>query len=212
MKTKTRPKQPKRSASNRRGKSIQKETSSVTASKPAGPPLQGEALELKVAEVLCQRFRCSDDRAKLRIACQGAEDPAIEAAIVSSRVQNVVMPVAKASSLEHAIAVLQLILFSAKAALENEKPTTAQITALKIVFEVLVEKMMQPFGDGLWKESAGVLFSSDFERSVVEDTLRLIRQLQAPASKDLLAASEDAENAAKANPGPSDPPGLSGEC
>ena len=138
MKTKPRSKKLKRDASKRRDKSILSEPSAVTASKPAGPPLQGDALEQKVAEVLCQRFRRSDDRAKLRIECQGAEDPAIEAAIISSRVQDVVRPVAKASSLEHAIAVLQLILFSAKAALENEKPTTAQITALKIFVEILV--------------------------------------------------------------------------
>ena len=178
---------------------------------PSGPPLVGEELERKVAEVLCARFRRAAEREELRKACQGADDVAIEAAIVSLRVQELVKPVAKASALEHAIAVLQLILFSAKAALENEKPTAAQITALKILVEVLVEKMMEPFGQGLWKESAEVLFSSDFERSVVEDTLRLIRQLRAPASDVSLEACADDGSAAKANLGPSDAPGLSGE-
>ena len=184
----------------------------VVLSTPSGPPLAGEELELKVAEVLCARFRKAAERAELRKECRGADDAGIEAAIVSPRVQNIVKPVAKASTLEHAIAVLQLIFFGAKAALENEKPTAAQITALKILVEVLVEKMLEPFGQGLWKESGDILFTSDFERNVVEDTLRLIRQLRVPASDVSLEASADAASAAMANLGPSDAPGPSGEC
>jgi len=211
MKNKKQSKMQRAKASIKREKPFVEALAAVIALKPAGPPLAGEALEAKVAEVLCERFRGAAERAELRKECRGADHAAIEAAIVSSRVQNVVKPVAKASALEHAIAVLRLLLFSAKAALENEKPTTAQITALKIIFEVLVEKMMEPFGDGLWKESTGVLFFSDFERSVVEDTLRLIRQLRAPASDDPLEESKGAENAARANLGLSDPPAPSGE-
>jgi len=182
----------------------------VSVSKPAGPPLAGEALEEKVAEVLCERFRRAAERAALREKCQGAEHAAIEAAIVSPRVRTSVEPVAQAYALEHAISVLQLFFSNAKAALENEKPTAAQITALKIVFEVLVEKMMERIVGGLWQESAGVFFSSDFEKSVVENMLQLLRGQKAPAADELQRAPKNGADRAMAGDGNSELPGEIG--
>jgi hypothetical protein len=161
------------------------------ASPPSGkPPLAGEELERKVADVLCVRFRETPERIALRKECQGAEHTAIEAAVVSPRVQSIVEPVAQASALEHAIAVLQLLFSSAKAALECEKPTPAQIIALKILIGVLAEKMMQRIEGRVWKESTGVLFFSDFERSVVENVVQLMRRTRAPVPEDTAGASE----------------------
>ena len=173
---------------------------------PVGLPLEGQALERKVAEVLCERFRNADERTLLRNQCQGAGHEEIEAAIVSPRVQNIVEPVTQAFALEQTIAVIRLLLCNARAALESKKPTSAQVTALKIVFETIAEKIMARIGGGLWKELTDVLSISDFEKSVMEDTLQLVRRLRAPATAEL----QDFKDQASAKREPSEQSGTEG--
>jgi hypothetical protein len=157
--------------------------STVFTTIPVGPPLEGRALEQKVAEVLCQRFRKTAERTSLRRKCQSAGHEAIEAAIVSPGVQNIVEPVTQAFALEQTIAVIRLLLCNARAALESEKPTSAQVTALKIVFETLAEKMLARIGGGLWKESAGLFAFSDYEKCLIENLLQTVRGQRTPVAE-----------------------------
>lgn len=194
MKNKKQSKKPRANAAVKREKPFVEAPAAVSASKPAGPPLAGEALEEQVAEVLCEKFRRAAERASLRDKCHGAEHAAIEAAIVSPRVRTAVEPVAQAYALEHAISVLQLLFSKAKAALESEKPTAAQITALKIVFEILVEKMMERIAGGLWKESTGLLVFSDYEKSLIENLLQTVRGQRTPVAEDPQRAPDSGQN------------------
>ncbi len=183
---------------------------SFTEPEPSRPPLAGEALELKVAEVLCGSFRTTAGRDSLRQKCQGADDPAIEAAIVSPRVRTVVEPVARAYALEQVIAVLQLLFSGARDALEKEKPTSAQLTALKIIFEVVVEKLLERIWGGTWQESAGVLFTSDFEKSIVDNMLQLVRRQKAPVAEEPHQIPNSGDDRATANAVDCDLPGVFG--
>lgn len=156
----------------------------ISVPAPTIAPLAGEALELKVAETMCEGFRASDARKALREACNGAEHSAIEAAIVSPRVKAIVEPVSRAFALEESVAVIRLLLSNARAALTAEKPTPAQILALKIVFETIVEKMMSGIGGGLWQDGFNFLGLSELEKSVVEDSLQLMRRLSDRGASD----------------------------
>ncbi|HEV8383928.1 MAG TPA: hypothetical protein VGQ11_03580 [Candidatus Acidoferrales bacterium] len=153
----------------------------AVAAKPTGPPLEGEALEQVVAAVLCRKFRETPGRVLLREGCRGVEHSAIEAAIVSPTVQGIVEPVMKAFTLEQTVAVICLLLISARAALESEKPTPAQVAALKIVFETVVERPMTRIGGNLWDETPGNFHFSDYEKSLVDNLLALVRAQRAPA-------------------------------
>lgn len=162
-------------------------------STPSGPPLAGEALESKIAQEMCVGFRATKARQDLRIACGCAEESAIEAAIVSPRVKGVVEPVARAFALEQSVAVIRLLLSSARAALEVDKPTPAQILALKIVFETFVEKMMAGIGGGLWQEAFSLLGFSDREKSLIENLIQLERGQRTPVPEALHASADPAE-------------------
>jgi hypothetical protein len=210
MKNKKQSKKPRAKAAVKREKPFVEAPAAVSAPKPAGPPLAGEELERKVAEILCVRFRETADRASLQEKCQGADDAAIEAAIVSLRVRTAVEPVAQAYALEQVIAVLQLLLSGARAALEDSKPTAAQIAALKIIVEVLVEKLLEKVWGGVWQEAAAALFASPFEQSVVENMLQLLRGHKAPADAEPLRAPKTGEDCAMANDGNAGLPGEFG--
>ncbi len=149
-----------------------------------GPPLEGEALEIRVAETMCEGFRKTDARASLRKACNGATQAAIETAIVSPRVKSVVEPVTRAFALEHSVAILHTTFSKAKRALESEKPTAAEITALKIVMEIFIEKMMERIEGGLWQESFSLLGFSDYEKSLIENLVQLVRGQRTPVADD----------------------------
>lgn len=194
MKKKRHPKKSNTKATAEDSRAVVKSPARDSVSEPGGPPLTGEALELKVAEVLCGSFRKTEARDSLSKACRGAEQTAIEAAIVSPRVQNVVEPVTQAFALEQTIAVIHLLLCNARAALESEKPTPAQVTALKIVFETLAEKMLARIGGGLWKESAGLLVFSDYEKSLIENLLQTVRGQRTPVAEDPQRAPDSGQN------------------
>ena len=162
-------------------------------SKPSGPPLTGEALETKIAAEMCTGFRATKAREALRLACGGAEESAIEAAIVSPRVKGVVEPVARAFALEQSVAVIRLLLTNARLALESDKPTPAQILALKIVFETFVEKMMASIGGGLWQEAFSLLGFSDREKCLIENLIQLERGQRPPVPETLHAAADSDE-------------------
>jgi hypothetical protein len=183
MKNMKQSKKPRAKAVVKREKPLVEAPAAVSVTKPAGPPLAGEALEQKVAEVLCVKFRETAERASLREECQGADDAAIETAIVSPRVKGVVEPVARAFALEQSVAVIRLLLTNARLALESEKPTAAQILALKIVFETFVEKIMASIGGGLWQDAFSLLGFSDYEKSLIENLMQLVRGQRAPVSE-----------------------------
>ena len=164
------------------------------AAPSAAPLLEGEALERKVAEKMCEGFRATDARTALRVACGGAEQTAIEAAIVSPRVKGVVEPVTRAFALEHSVAILHSTFCKARAALESPKPTAAEITALKIVVEIFIEKMMERIEGGLWQESFSLLGFSDYEKTLIENLMLLVRGQRTPVSEAPQHASDSAES------------------
>jgi hypothetical protein len=194
MKNKKQSKMQRAKASIKCEKPFMEAPAAVIALKPAGPPLAGEALEAKVAEVLCERFRGAAERAELRKECRGADHAAIEAAIVSPRVQTAVEPVAHAYALEQVIAVLQLLFSSARAALENKKPSAAQVAALKIIVEILVGKLIERIGGGLWKESIGLLDFSDYEKSLIKNLLQTVRGQRTPVAEGPQRAPDSGQN------------------
>lgn len=194
MKNKKEAKKLKSKAARRNSRPIVDAPAPAVPPPPSSPPLAGEELERKIADVLCIRFRETPDRAVLRKVCQGAEHTAIEEAIVSPRVKAAVEPVAQAFALEHCIDVLRLLLSNARAALTVEKPTPAQILSLKIVFETLVEKMMGRIGGGLWQEAFSLLGFSDHEKSLIENLIQLVRGQRAPVPEALQAAADPAES------------------
>ncbi len=193
MKNKKHSKKPRARAAVKREMPFVEAPAAVFAPKFAGPPLAGEELESKVADEMCAGFRATNAREGLRIACNGAEQSAIEAAIVSPRVKGTVEPVAQAFALEQCIAVIRLLLSNARAALEVDKPTPAQILALKIVFETLVEKMMGRIGGGLWQESFSLLGFSDYEKSLIENLMQLVRGQRTPVAEPPQLAPDPAE-------------------
>ena len=193
MKKRTQRKVSKPNASSKRQRPKLEALALDSAPVPGGPPLEGEALEVKVAEAMCAGFRATDARVSLRSTCGGAEQAAIESAIVSPRVKSVVESVAQAFAIEQTIAVIRLLLCNARAALEVEKPTPAQITALKIVFESVVEKMLERIGGGMWKESTGLLGFSDYEMSLIENLVQLVRGQRTPVAEAPQRAPDSAE-------------------
>ena len=183
MKNKKQAKKLKTKAGAKHNRPSEKAPSTVFTTIPVGPPLEGQALEQRVAEVLCERFRQAGERTSLRERCQGAGHEEIEAAIVSPRVRSVVEPVAQAHALEQTIAVIRLLLCNARAALESEKPTSAQVMALRIVFETLVKAMLERIGGELWKESTGQPVLSDYEKSLIENLLQTVRGQRTPMAE-----------------------------
>ncbi len=171
----------------------------VSASKPAGPPLAGEALELKVADKLCEDFRATEARKALQAACNGADADAIEAAILSPRVRSIVEPVSRAFSFEHAVAILRATFCKARRALETDKPTPAELTALKIIIQVFIEKMLERIEAGFGQEAFSLLGFSDHEKSLIENMIQLVRGQRAPLPEaplpapDVLAFAETGE-------------------
>ena len=157
---------------------------SPLAPPPAVAPLAGEALERRVAEHMCKGFRATDARTALREACNGAEDSAIEAALVSRHVKSVVEPVSRAFAIEHSVAILQTTFCKARAALTSEKPTPAEILALKIVVGIFIERMMERIEGGLWQDSLSLLGFSDHEKSLIENLIQLERGQREPVAED----------------------------
>jgi hypothetical protein len=193
MKNKKHPKKSNAKATAEQRRAVVKPPAQESIAVPSGPPLAGEELERKIAAEMCAGFRETKAREGLRTACNGAEQSAIEAAIVSPRVKAEVEPVAQAFALEQSIAVIRLLLSSARAALEVDKPTPAQILALKIVFETLVEKKMSRIGGALWQESFGLLGFSDHEKSLIENLIQLERGQRAPVADAPEPALDSAE-------------------
>ena len=152
-------------------------------SPPAQSPLSGEALELRVAGKMCEGFRATEARALLREACHGADDAAIEAAIVSPRVKKLVDPVTRAFALEHSVAILQTTFCKARIALVSQKPTPAEILALKIIIQVFLEKMMERIEGSMWEEAFSLLGFSDYEKSLIENLIQLERGLREPVAE-----------------------------
>ena len=168
-------------------------------STPSGPPLSGEALEIKVADKLCEDFRATEARKALQAACSGADDDAIEAAILSPRVRSIVEPVSRAFSFEHAVAILRATFCKARHALETDKPTPSELTALKIIIQVFIEKMLERIEAGFGQEAFNLLGFSDHEKSLIENMIQLVRGQRAPlpeaplSAPDVLAFAETGE-------------------
>jgi len=167
--------------------------SPAVPSTPSGPPLTGEALEIKVADKLCEDFRATEARKALQAACNGADDDAIEAAILSPRVRSIVEPVSRAFSFEHAVAILRATFCKARHALETDKPTPAELTALKIIIQVFIEKMLERIEAGFGQEAFSLLGFSDHEKSLIENMIQLVRGQRAPVPETLQAAADPEE-------------------
>lgn len=144
------------------------------ATKPAGPPLAGAELNVSIARVLCEKYRNTPERKAMRKTSRGASDEAIEAALASPEVRQMVQPAATAYVLEQSFVLLLLIYSRSRTLLESDKGSSGQ-TALKIAAEGSVEGFLELAVEGLKLVKLAVAFSSEFERSVAEGVLRVLR-------------------------------------
>lgn len=85
-----------------------------------------------------------------------------------------VQPAATAYVLEQSFVLLLLIYSRSRTLLESDKGSSGQ-TALKIAAEGSVEGFLELAVEGLKLVKLAVAFSSEFERSVAEGVLRVLR-------------------------------------
>jgi hypothetical protein len=142
---------------------------------PAGLPLTGEGLEKVVVDVLARPFRQTPERKAMRRDSNGADDDSIEAALMSPRVRGAMRPVAAAYLLEQSIVLLRLHYQAARIPLETDGNKSGQTAAQKSTSDFTVEPLARELAPSLPAAPTEVIFSSDFERSVIEDVLKHLR-------------------------------------
>jgi len=145
------------------------------AAKSPAAKVQATSPRLAVVSVLTRLFRNTAERKAIRRRCPQVTDEQIEAELISPEVRHAVEPAATAFVLEQSYVLLQLHYMKSRAALEADEGSAGQNAALKHTADWSVAELSRSFAIALTLAKPGLLFACEFERSIVESVLGLLR-------------------------------------